>query len=158
MVVKVASVIGKVFPVDLLQHIFPIKSTHWGVINDNIKDLESKGFFLPYQPGQTELHYTFSNSIFQEVSYDLLLFSQKSELHCCIAEWYEEHYRNDLIPYYRTLSYHLVLSIETDMERQSKHRKLVEKTIQYIQYTITNITRFQYETEQVSRYIYSFYM
>ncbi len=96
MIVKVASVVGKKFDVALLHAVFPMKLTHPEIL-EHVKDLERKELFT--NESSTMKFSTFSSVVTQEVAYDLLLYSQRSELHNNIAFWYEEQFANDLLPY-----------------------------------------------------------
>src|SRR5262249_745275 len=42
----------------------------------------------------------------QEVTYNLMLFAQRRQLHHAVAEWYELSQAGDLSPYYAVLAYH----------------------------------------------------
>src|SRR6185369_6580725 len=53
-----------------------------------------------------DLSYVFKDAITQEVAYNLMLFSQRRELHRAVAEWYEQTYGDDLSHYYPLLAHH----------------------------------------------------
>src|SRR6185503_10704815 len=55
---------------------------------------------------EPEITYAFKHFITQEVSYSLMLFSQRRELHRAIAEWYEKYQADDLSAYYALLAHH----------------------------------------------------
>ena len=100
---KVASVIGRVFPLPLLQAIYPIteeKST----LPQSITALQQLGIITT----ETALpeNYVFNQVIVQEVTYNLMLFSQRRELHHQIAQWYEQTYHANLAAFYPLLAYH----------------------------------------------------
>src|SRR5262249_20357078 len=53
-----------------------------------------------------DLAYLFRHIITVEVAYNMLLFSQRRELHRSIAEWYEQNHSQNLAPHYSLLAYH----------------------------------------------------
>eukprot|EP00163_Fabomonas_tropica_P031912 TRINITY_DN777_c0_g2_i1.p1 TRINITY_DN777_c0_g2~~TRINITY_DN777_c0_g2_i1.p1 ORF type:complete len:1257 (-),score=310.59 TRINITY_DN777_c0_g2_i1:2230-6000(-) len=66
---------------------------------------------VPFASGVTEIPeadleqvYLFKHSTTQVVVYELLLYSQRRQLHQAVAEWYEETYKEDLVPYYTLLA------------------------------------------------------
>jgi hypothetical protein len=106
MTLKVASVIGRIFGYQALSSVFPIeddKPNLLGYLNAlerlEITQLETK---------EPDLIYIFKHIITQEVSYNLMLFSQRKQLHRAVAEYYEQRYAEDLSPYYPVLAYHWV--------------------------------------------------
>jgi hypothetical protein len=58
--------------------------------------------------GEIDPLYTFPHSSFQEVLYNLLLFSQRRALHATIARYYESMNK----PVYSSLLHHWILSLE----------------------------------------------
>ncbi|MGC5324667.1 adenylate/guanylate cyclase domain-containing protein [Brevibacillus sp. SYSU BS000544] len=102
-VLKVASVIGRLFTYTTLNGILPMQaaakelSEHLLTLNEvNLTLLESL---------EPELTYIFKHIITHEVSYNLMLHSQRRQLHQALAEWYERQFA-DLTSYYSTLAYH----------------------------------------------------
>jgi len=101
---KVASVIGRVFDVQLLREVHPI---------DNDKDqLDDYLYILarlditPLDTPEPELAYIFKHIITQEVAYNLMAFAQRRKLHQAIAEWLEQTHAHNLQPYYPLLAHH----------------------------------------------------
>ena len=101
---KVASAIGRAFIVTLLATVHPANVNKPTLVNYlslltqlGITDLET---LYP------ELTYIFKHVITQEVVYGLMTFTQRKQLHCAIAEWYEKNYQEDLSPYYSRLAHH----------------------------------------------------
>ncbi|MBI3800443.1 MAG: AAA family ATPase [Deltaproteobacteria bacterium] len=86
---KVASVIGRVFPYRILRDTFPIHEER-AALKDQLDSLERLDFPSLETP-EPELSYVFKHVITQEVSYSLLLFGQRRELHRLVAEWYENN-------------------------------------------------------------------
>lgn len=101
---KVASVIGRVFPFRVLRDIHPIESNKSGLVDD-LNTLETLDL-TPLESTEPELAYLFKHIITQEVAYNLMLFSQRRELHRAAAEWYERAQANNLIPFYPILAHH----------------------------------------------------
>ena len=101
---KVASVIGRVFLLKILENVHPNKlSTN--ILNEQLSVLTRLGI-TDLEAPTPELTYFFKHVITQEVIYNLLTFAQRKQLHCAIAEWHEMNYFEDLSPYYSRLAHH----------------------------------------------------
>jgi len=101
---KIASVIGRTFGFQILQDVHPIEADK-EQLTGYLKQLA--GFELtPLMTPEPELAYIFKHIITQEVSYNLMLFAQRRSLHQRGAEWYEQHYGQDIPEYYETLAHH----------------------------------------------------
>ncbi len=101
---KVASVIGRAFAFQLLQEVHPIDADK-EQLTDYLKKLAIFDL-TPLMTPEPELAYVFKHIITQEVSYNLMLFAQRRQLHQRVAQWYELHYGNELPEYYEILAYH----------------------------------------------------
>jgi len=101
---KVASVIGRVFPLPLLQAIYPITAEK-SALPENIMALQRLGI-IATETSLPESNYVFNHVIIQEVTYNLMLFSQRRELHHQIAQWYEQTYPANLAVFYPLLAHH----------------------------------------------------
>jgi len=101
---KVASVIGRAFEYTTLHDIHPIEADKAKLSGylDTLDKLEITEKETP----DPSLAYIFRQSIIQEVAYNMMLFSQRRELHRAVAEWYEKNYAEDLSPLYALLAYH----------------------------------------------------
>jgi class 3 adenylate cyclase/tetratricopeptide (TPR) repeat protein len=101
---KVASVIGRQFEFQLLSEIHPAKmeSSLLAGDLDNLQrlDLVLREKFEPY------LTYLFKHALTQEVTYNLLLYSQRRTLHRAAAEYYEKIQSRDPLSMYPLLAYH----------------------------------------------------
>jgi tetratricopeptide (TPR) repeat protein len=104
--IKVASVIGNVFAVDLLRAIYPIE-TDKTQLEAHLEALERLDL-VTRQPEQaaTEPCYAFADPLTQEIAYNRLLFAQRRQLHRAVAEWYERGYGDDLSVHYALLAHH----------------------------------------------------
>jgi class 3 adenylate cyclase/tetratricopeptide (TPR) repeat protein len=101
---KVASVIGRVFAFGLLREVYPLDANR-EQLAEYIDGLERLDITVLETPAP-DLAYFFKHVITQEVVYNLMLFSQRRQLHRAIAEWYEQAYRADLSAHYALLAYH----------------------------------------------------
>jgi len=104
LMLKAASVIGRVFAFRILRDIYPIEGEKDNLA-DHLDTLEELDFTALDAP-DPELRYSFKNTITQEVVYNLMLFSQRRQLHRAVARWYEKTYARDLAPHYASLAYH----------------------------------------------------
>lgn len=125
--IKVASVIGRVFPFRTLKDIYPIDKDK-EFISEHFQILESLDL-TPLDRPAPDLAYIFKHIITRDVVYNLMLFSQRRQLHRAVAEWYEKTYANDLAPYYSYLAFHWCKAAQ-DREPEAE---LVSKAIDYLQ-------------------------
>lgn len=98
---KVASVIGRTFAVQLLRDVYPIEAD-----KDEIADILQTLAQLDLIVREGGAAFSFKHVIIQETAYNLMLFKQRRDLHRAIAEWHERTYPNDLAPYYSLLAHH----------------------------------------------------
>ncbi|HSW14829.1 MAG TPA: hypothetical protein VLI06_18435, partial [Solimonas sp.] len=101
---KVASVIGRAFAAAVLKAVYPLAQDR-GEIIDHLETLESLDLTRQDEP-EPEPAYFFKHVITQEVAYDLMLNSQRQQLHAVLAEWYERNYRQDLSLHHPLLAHH----------------------------------------------------
>jgi predicted ATPase/class 3 adenylate cyclase len=128
-VVKVAAVIGRAFAFAPLHHVV---TQYMTMMNESLKEhLTSltKADFTFLETLEPELTYLFKHIITQEAAYQTLLFEQRRELHCIVAEWYEDRgegtgdreQKDSLIPDPRTLypllAYHYRYAEDAEKEK-----------------------------------------
>ena len=101
---KVASVIGRVFALRVLRDIHPI-NTDRPLLEEHLSRLEQLDL-TPLDTPSPDITYIFKHIITQEVAYNLMLFTQRKQLHRTVAEWYEQTYTEDLSLYYPLLAHH----------------------------------------------------
>ncbi|MFN8458085.1 MAG: adenylate/guanylate cyclase domain-containing protein [Anaerolineae bacterium] len=101
---KVASVIGRAFELETLRDIHPIESDK-AHLSDYLNGL-ARVDITQLEAPEPDLTYIFKHIITQEVAYNMMLFSQRRELHRSVAEWYEASYAADLSPFYSLLAFH----------------------------------------------------
>ena len=101
---KVASVIGRIFGVPILDGVYPIEQERHE-LPDNLQTLDQHDIanLIEQHP---ELTYEFNHAITQDVIYNLLTFGYRRQLHAAIAQWYEGEYAADIELYYPLLAYH----------------------------------------------------
>jgi class 3 adenylate cyclase/tetratricopeptide (TPR) repeat protein len=100
---KVASVIGRLFRVEILEDVHPIGLPRPELAHalDHASGLELTRLEAP----DPDLAYLFTHVITQEVAYELLVFAQRRPLHRAVAEWYEANV-GDLEPLVPLLAHH----------------------------------------------------
>ncbi len=126
---KVASVIGRIFAFRLLQAAYPIE-TDRPRLNEYMDTLT--GLSLTLIESETpDLAYIFKHAVTQEAAYNLMLYSQRRELHQAVAEWIEVHYAHDLGSYYTLLAYHWTQAAK--MQEGHVDRRIAEKALEYIE-------------------------
>jgi class 3 adenylate cyclase/tetratricopeptide (TPR) repeat protein len=97
---KVASVIGRTFPLDLLRAVHPIEADrpHLPAALTALEALD----LVTSADGASQ----FKHALTQDVVYNLMLFSQRQQLHQAVAEWLERRHSSDLSLYYPALAHH----------------------------------------------------
>ncbi|GAB4211872.1 MAG: hypothetical protein OHK0022_46960 [Roseiflexaceae bacterium] len=104
LILKVASVIGRVFAVRALRAAFPVEQEEIHQSED-LAALERLDL-IATDPRDPEQSYSFRHAITQEVVYNLMLFAQRRQIHRAVAEWYERAYADDLSWLHQLLAYH----------------------------------------------------
>lgn len=100
---KAASVIGRVFRYSILRDIDPGHAEPR--LAEDLEGLQQLDI-TPLDTPEPNLAYIFKHAITQEVSYNLMLFAQRRELHQAVALWHERAHSADLAPYFSLLAYH----------------------------------------------------
>jgi len=112
---KVASVIGRDFAVDLLRAIYPAEDEKLH-LDEHLQALDRLGL-IARRPAAPMPSFAFGDSLFWAATYDRLLFAQRRQLHRAVAEWYERTFGDAefsgtrtqnpaLAPFYPLLAYH----------------------------------------------------
>lgn len=101
---KVASVIGEIFAFRILRDIYPIEEDRPDLLH-HLRTCERLDLIFRANPSP-DLSYAFKHLITHDVVYNMLLFAQRRELHCAVAEWHERVYTEDLSPFYELLVHH----------------------------------------------------
>lgn len=101
---KTASVIGRVFQVETLRDLVSLEHPNHDLAT-NLAALTQLDLTMP-DPANNKGAYLFKHNLTQEVAYNLMLFSQRRQLHEAVATWYEQHHAANLNPYYGILAYH----------------------------------------------------
>jgi class 3 adenylate cyclase len=101
---KVASVIGRIFALRLLREIYPVEAER-PALAGHLEALTSLNLTV-VESEEPDLEYIFKHAVTQEVAYNLMLFSQRRQLHETVAAWIEDHSRTDLSQNYTLLAYH----------------------------------------------------
>jgi predicted ATPase len=118
LLLKVASVIGRIFALRILSDIYPVESDKSKLPEylSHTQDLD----ITPLETPEPDLAYIFKHIITQEVTYNLLLFAQRRELHQIVAQWFERTRADELHSFYSLLVHHWQMAENTS------------KTIQYL--------------------------
>jgi class 3 adenylate cyclase/tetratricopeptide (TPR) repeat protein len=125
---KVASVIGRIFAFRLLEAIHPIEADR-SALPDYMATLTRLSLTL-IESEAPDLAYIFKHAVTQEVAYNLMLFSQRRQLHQAVAEWIEHNNEKNIEAYYALLAHHWSQAAETSEARVDDHALL--KAIEYL--------------------------
>lgn len=116
---KVASVIGYTFAVDVLHAIYPVKEER-DQLGDHLTVLEQLAL-IQREPANPRRSYQFKHVITQEVVYQLMPFAQRRQIHRALAEWYMQTYRERLDELAPILAQHFA---QADDERAQNYYTL----------------------------------
>ena len=126
---KVASVIGRIFAFRVLQAIHPIESDK-PALRDYMENLTRLSLTL-VDAEAPDLAYIFKHAVTQEVAYNLMLFSQRRQLHQAVAEWIEESNKNNIESFYSLLAYHWAQAAE--MPDSLRNHLAIRKATEYLE-------------------------
>jgi predicted ATPase len=99
---KIASVIGEEFSLELLAELYPLDSDRPFIV----KHLETFANLDLVLPGPKNNSYAFRDDITYQAVYSSMLFSQRRQLHRQLAEWFEENKGDELPVHYAVLANH----------------------------------------------------
>lgn len=126
---KVASVIGRIFAFRVLQAIHPIE-TDKPALNQYLETLTRLSLTL-IESEEPDLAYLFKHAVTQEVAYNLMLYSQRRQLHQAVAEWIESSYEHEIASYYALLAYHWIQAAgEPD---PGQRQRVIHKAADYLE-------------------------
>src|SRR5688500_48783 len=126
---KVASVIGRIFAFRVLQAVHPIE-TDKPSLHDYLNTLTRLSLTL-VESEAPDLAYIFKHAVTQEVAYNLMLFSQRRQLHQAVAEWIEESNQKNIEPFYALLAHHWAQAAETPDMARNAHA--IRKAVEYLE-------------------------
>jgi class 3 adenylate cyclase/tetratricopeptide (TPR) repeat protein len=104
LVLKVASVIGRSFPYGLARAIYPVEGDKAG-LRTACEELVRHEFTVSEEP-DPDPRWLYRQETTRQVAYNLLLFSQRRQLHRAVAEALEARTGGDLAPLYARLAWH----------------------------------------------------
>jgi class 3 adenylate cyclase/tetratricopeptide (TPR) repeat protein len=104
LLLRVASVLGREFPANMLIEIYPLdeQTEDLEVVVQILRDED----IIRHESGQQAGMLAFKHVIFQETTYQLLLYAQRRQLHAGAARWIESHYPTQREPFYAELAMH----------------------------------------------------
>jgi predicted ATPase/class 3 adenylate cyclase len=102
--IKVASVIGAAFPVSVLRDVHPVPGD-LGTLDATLEAL-LRADLTVLDSAEPDRTYSFKHVITREVAYNLMLFSQRRQLHHGLAQWHERLDGGDRPEMYAVLAHH----------------------------------------------------
>src|SRR6266498_2761567 len=126
---KVASVIGRIFAFRMLQAIHPIEADK-PALREYMENLTRLSLTL-IDADAPDLAYIFKHAVTQEVAYNLMLYSQRRQLHQAVAEWIEESNKNNIESFYSLLAYHWAQAAE--MPDSLRNHLAIRKATEYLE-------------------------
>lgn len=126
---KVASVIGRIFTYRVLEAIHPIEADRRS-LPDYLENLTRLSLTL-VESEPPDLAYIFKHAVTREVAYNLMLYSQRRQLHQAVAQWIEEHQADNLESYYPLLAHHWTQAAE--LEDATRNEFAIQKAVTYLE-------------------------
>jgi class 3 adenylate cyclase/tetratricopeptide (TPR) repeat protein len=105
---KVASVIGRVFDPETLRAIYPVTDER-PHLEAYLAALDAMGF-TPLESPLPHLQYIFKHVITRDVAYNLMLFTQRRDLHRALAELIERKRADDIDQFLALLAHHWLMA------------------------------------------------
>jgi hypothetical protein len=101
--VKIASVIGQGFRLELLASLYPVEDSRSG-LPGHLDRLEKLN--LVERSGTDSPLYAFSHAVVRDAAYNSVPFARRRQLHRSVAEWYEREFESNLAPHLALLAHH----------------------------------------------------
>ncbi len=119
-ILKVASVIGRLFQASWLADAYPdlVEPTR---VHDDLDRLQSMDLIVQDRL-EPELTYLFKHILTQEVAYESLTYATRARLHSALAHFIERFYPDALEQYLDLLAYHYSHSTNEDKQREYLRR------------------------------------
>ena len=101
--VKIASVIGQNFRLELLTSLYPLEDSRSDLpgLLDRLENLN-----LVQRSGTVSPLYAFSHAVVRDAAYNSVPFARRRQLHRSVAEWYEREFESNLAPHLALLAHH----------------------------------------------------
>eukprot|EP01119_Soliformovum_irregulare_P003319 TRINITY_DN1370_c0_g1_i1.p1 TRINITY_DN1370_c0_g1~~TRINITY_DN1370_c0_g1_i1.p1 ORF type:complete len:1601 (+),score=583.09 TRINITY_DN1370_c0_g1_i1:488-4804(+) len=112
-ILKIGSVIGQVFDMEIVSRILALlqtdstlidMSTKPEILRKDMREIEASGLIVRDSP-EPDLTYQFANTLVKDVIYSLMLYSLRRDIHKAIVDYYNEKYSGNPT-YYPLLAYH----------------------------------------------------
>ena len=135
LIVKVGSVLGRVFPLSLLRAVHPIQVDHAG-LSEHLATLERRGLLILKGGSVADPTYGFKHALTQEVAYNLLPFALRQQLHQQVAEHYERVFKDRIELHYPLVAHHwysVVAPGALVSEDQRPAPALIARATEYLQ-------------------------
>ncbi|MEP6894790.1 MAG: AAA family ATPase, partial [Chloroflexota bacterium] len=126
---KVASVIGRIFSFRVLEAVHPIEADRQAL--PNYMETLTRLSLTLIESEMPDLAYIFKHAVTQEVAYNLMLYSQRRQLHQAVAEWIEHSNDRNLESYYPLLAHHWTEAAEAHDAARNEHA--IEKAVEYLE-------------------------
>ena len=101
--VKIASVIGQSFRLELLTSLYPVEDSR-SDLPSHLDQLEKLN--LVQRSGTDSPLYAFSHAVVCDAAYNSVPFARRRQLHRSVAEWFEREFESNLAPHLALLAHH----------------------------------------------------
>lgn len=118
---KVASAAGSRFPSQLIRDVHPTRADEEGVVEHHLMQHHRNDLLIEeYMP--EGIGYSFRHNLMRDITYSLMLYAQRQQLHLSIGNWYEKRFAPDPSRFYMLLAYHFEAAGE--MVRAAEYQRL----------------------------------
>jgi len=101
--VKIASVIGQSFRLELLTSLYPVEDSR-SDLPSHLDRLEKLN--LVQRSDTVSPLYAFSHAVVRDAAYNSVPFARRRQLHRSVAEWYEREFESNIAPHLALLAHH----------------------------------------------------
>ena len=101
--VKIASVIGQSFGLELLTRLYPVEDSR-ADLPGHLDQLEN--LHLVQRSSTDGRLYAFSHAVVRDAAYNSVPFARRRQLHRSVAEWHEREFESNLAPHLALLAHH----------------------------------------------------
>lgn len=133
---KIASVVGRVFDLDLLKSVSSFPDTVPAVLADLLRrDLVHQMTSSP------PIRYRFKHAVIQEATYGTLLHARRRDLHAAVAASLESLYADRIVDLYETLGFHY------------RQARIVDKAARYLGYAAQRSSQLYQIPQAMDQYL-----
>ena len=133
---KIASVVGRVFDLELLKAVSPLPHK----VADALADLLGRDL-VHQMTSSTPIRFRFKHAVIQEATYATLLHTQRRDLHAAVADSLESLYADRIVDLYETLAVHY------------REAKIMDKAARYLGHAAQRSSQLYQISQAMDQYL-----